>query len=710
MRVNGLHLNRITVTGFFSVIVLLVLVACGGGDAGSGFTTGANSDFTLSCSSPFAAPGCTPTVNGTAGLLPTCGTDDEVGIIDACGVAITTPIDLHDPVAMTVTGLTANTRHTIVIADTDTVPLEITPPGGLIAIADSTGSINKATIVQNMSPTAFLGDYTVTVTEVGGGGTPQVLTFTVADLSRVQCVDSLGGAPKASFLAGENVFAKVDKNTGTLADGTYDVYVLSDTQKPLADGGLISGTPATVTVAGGTGSIDLGLASTYSVGGYDVVVDINGNAKFDQGTDLISRHNRLLPCFVVQGVSAGAIQQIASDKNGNKREIFDPNANIPAIRDIQAFVSPTERSAVTTPGSVDTYLVAHQAAWANGNPLVDVTTVAKRSPVQNDSNSEAPWVLAPYASLASLGGTTCYDIVVDTNKNGTFEVGTDFVDNVNHLGSNACGVRISTASCTNVSFSGVAGDGTALGDGDTTTDTAIRISGTIVDGASGTPTAAYLTITAGEQSNTVSLTLGVGGAFSLDVPLFAGDNYITVSGVYPDNSSCSQTKTITSLTDLALFRAQLTWDGSTDMDLHLVRPGGAYANGGGGSDDCNYLNCKVGLEGTGTNSISWGTGGEEDDPKLDVDCISCGNGIENIWMNQITQDGEYKVYVDAYSGSETDVTVTISILGTAVGQVNCGSMQSGSATDSCFVGTITWVGGTSGIGSFTPSGATAADF
>ena len=79
-------------------------------------------------------------------------------------------------------------------------------------------------------------------------------------------------------------------------------------------------------------------------------------------------------------------------------------------------------------------------------------------------------------------------------------------------------------------------------------------------------------------------------------------------------------------------------------------------------------------------------------------------------MNQITQDGQYKVYVDAYSGSETDVTVTISILGTAVGQVNCGSMQSGSATDSCFVGTITWVGGTGGIGSFTPSGATAADF
>lgn len=708
MHINGLDFNRISTGGVFYAIILLVLTACGGEDAGTGFSAGSGLSFTLSCSSPFADPGCTPTVSGTAGVLPTCN-DDQNGIIDACGVTITAPIDLHDPVALTVSGLTANTRHTIIITDTDTVPLEITPAGGLIAIADSSGAINKATIVQNMLPAAFLGDYTVTVAEEGGGGTPQTFTYTVADLSRVQCVDSLGGVAKASFLAAENVFAKVDKNAGSLADGAYGVYVLSDLQKPLADGGLISGTPATVTLVGGTGSVDLGAAVNYPVGGYDVVVDINGNGIFNQGTDLISRHNRLLPCFAVQGPSAGAVQQIASDKNGNKREIFDPNADVAAIRDIQAFVTPTERSAVTTPGAVDTYLVAHQAAWANGNPLVDASSGAKVSPVQNDNNSEAPWVLVPYVSLAGLGGTTCYDVVIDTNQNGTFEVGTDFVDNEDHLGINSCGVRVSTASCTNVSVTGTAGDGSNLGDGATTTDTAINISGAIL----GSPTEAYLTITAGEQSNTISLSLGAGGAFSLDVPLFAGDNHITVSGIYADNSSCSETITITSLTDLALFRAQLTWDGSTDMDLHLVRPGGSYSNGGGGADDCNWGNCKVGLEGTGSNSIDWGTTGvEDDDPKLDVDCISCGNGIENIWMNQITQDGQYKVYVDAYGSTplETDVTVTISILGTAVGQVNCGTMDSGTATDSCFVGTITWVGGTGGIGSFTPSGTKAADF
>lgn len=711
MRINGPHFNRLTFTGAFSAMVLLLLVSCGSGKPGSGFASADGSSFSLSCSSPFAAPGCSPTVGGgTLGILPTCN-DDQLGIVDACGVTITTPIDLHDPVAISVSGLTTNTRHTITIFDGDTVPLEITPTGGLIAISDSAGNINKATIVQNMPAGSFLGDYTITVSEEGGGGTDQTLNYTLANLSRIQCVDSAGGVAKASFLAAENIFAKVDTNTGSLADGTYNVYVVSDIQKPLADGGLISGDLFAVTVATGTGSVDLGLASTYPVGGHDVVLDVNGNGIFNQGTDLISRHNRLLPCFAVQGTSAGAIQQIASDKNGNKREIFDPNANIAAIRDIQAFVTPTQRSAVTTPGSVDTYLVAHQGTWANGNPLTDVGSGFKISPVQNDSNSEAPWVLLPYTNLASLGGTTCYDVVIDTNKNGFFDVGTDFVDNQDHLGNNTCGVRISTASCTNVTVSGTGttsvGSGQTLIDGSTTTDTAINVFGTIL----GSPTEAYITITAGEQSNTIALTLS-GGTFNLNVPLFAGDNHITVSGIYADNSSCSQTITITSLTDLALFRAQLTWDGDTDMDLHLVRPGGAYSNGGGGADDCNYANCNVGLAGTGSNGISWGTGGEEDDPKLDVDCIACGNGIENIWMNQITQDGQYRVYVDAFGSTplETDVTVTISILGTAVGQVNCGTMDSGTATDSCFVGTITWSGGTGGIGSFTPVGTLAADF
>ena len=80
------------------------------------------------------------------------------------------------------------------------------------------------------------------------------------------------------------------------------------------------------------------------------------------------------------------------------------------------------------------------------------------------------------------------------------------------------------------------------------------------------------------------------------------------------------------------------------------------------------------------------------------------------WMNEISDDGAYKIYVDAFSGTETDVTVTIFIKGSTVATVDCGDMSSGSSTDSCFVGTIAWSGGTSGSGTFTASGTKASTF
>jgi hypothetical protein len=690
---------------FLSGIILFILSACGGGGTpGSGFITGngnsgVSADF---CNSPWLQPG--PNCGGTNGttprVLPVCA-GDQPGIIDACGQAISA-LDLHDPVMMTMVGLAANTRHVITITNPSAV--DITPAGGFIATSDVDGEINKAVIVQNMNPAAELGDYTVSVaTEAAPGTVLQTLTYTVEDRPRVQCASDAGGTPQASFTTGTNVFAYVDQASGTIADGDYDLYVISDVQKPLADGGLISGTAQPVTVAGGTGSLDLG---TFGVGGYDVVVDMNADGVFNQGSDLISRHNRLLPCFVVQGTGGGVlVEQIASDKNGNKREIFDANTNVGSkaeIRDVQAYLTPTERSATNQPYDVDTYVVAHQAAWVGGEALTDLTGGLESSPVQDFSNNEAPWLAWSYTGLAP----GCYDVVIDTDQNGTFDAGTDYVDNVDHLGNNVCGFRVSDPACTNVTLNADAG-GTALADGDSTTYTAVTVSGTISAPYDGE---AYITVTSGTQSNTIAITV-TGSAYSATIPLFAGDNHITVSGVN-GAASCSETITIRSVVDLALFRAQLTWDGSTDMDLHLVRVSGGtgYSNGGGGADDCNYSNCNVGLAGTGSNSISWGDGTLEDDPKLDVDCIACGNGIENIWMSQITEDGAYEVYVDAFSGSETNVTVTIYILGTAVGQVNCGSMASGTATDSCFVGTINWVGGTSGIGSFTPDGTVAADF
>ena len=85
-------------------------------------------------------------------------------------------------------------------------------------------------------------------------------------------------------------------------------------------------------------------------------------------------------------------------------------------------------------------------------------------------------------------------------------------------------------------------------------------------------------------------------------------------------------------------------------------------------------------------------------------------------MSNISNDGSYKVYVDAYNEDDRGLNVTVSvfILGTRVAQVNCGTMDSSGAaaspTDSCFVGTINWTGGSAGFGSFIPDGTLATTF
>ncbi len=646
--------------------------------------------------------GCVETDDDSITIAPSCDSND-VGLVDGCGEAITA-IDIHDPVIINLQGLSVNTEHDISITDvtpTDISTLSGHAAGSSAVTSDKDGNIYMATVVQNMTDAAILGDYTVTVDD--GVSTPQTWTYTVEDLNRVQCSDTLAVA-KASFTSSENVFASVNSS---LADGDYNIFVISDSQTAIPDGGLIPGSAAaSITLSDGLGTADLGI---YSSGAYDVLVDVNGNGAFNRDTDLISRHARLHPCFAIQSANAGAIDQIAADQKGNRREIFDPDADKSAIRDVFASVTPSNIATTPTSGTADIYVVNHQDVWTNGDALTDLSgstpPAANNAPRQNDTNSQGNMLQWSFSNFA--GG--CYDIVIDTNGNGSYDSAEDNVDNMNHLGdSTDCGLRISTPDSTYVTI-------TSHDDDEVTLSTAIELSGTVNIPTGLSLAAAYIRITSGTQTNIISMDSLVsdgGGSYSgVQLPLFSGDNYITVSGVYDDNMSRSETITIRSVTDLALFRAQLTWDGSTDMDLHLVRPGGSYSNGGGGEDDCNWGNCKVGLDGTGTNTIDWGILNDEaDDPKLDVDCISCGNGIENIWMTETNENGAYEVYVDAYSGSETNVTVTISILGSTVSQINCGSMEAGSSTDTCYVGDINWSGGTSGAGSFTPVGTKAADY
>lgn len=103
-------------------------------------------------------------------------------------------------------------------------------------------------------------------------------------------------------------------------------------------------------------------------------------------------------------------------------------------------------------------------------------------------------------------------------------------------------------------------------------------------------------------------------------------------------------------------RFNLTWTGSTDLDLYVIEPNG---------ETLNYI-----------NSLS-SSGGE-----LDIDCTgSCtGGNSENItWVNG-GSSGTYQYYVDYFSGSQTtSFNITITDNGTVVG-TQSGSLSSGQSS------------------------------
>ncbi len=657
---------------------------------------------------------------GAAVMTAACGSSGggsaavTGGIVDENGQALTT-VSTTDPVNLSLTNLSANSRYSITV--TSPAGTAMSPDGGFIATTDEDGALPTSTIVQDLSTTengfnslvlyssglvprryVETGEYTVVVTDEDG---TEVFTdtFSAVDGSKAYCEDSTGVA-RASFTSAESVFVKLEKGEGDLADGTYTCYVVSDLNTTIADQDILAGSTVSVTVASGEGSVTMG---TFGSGQYDVVCDIDADGRFDAIGDIISRPGRFNPCFTIQEVNSGndIIGQICADRRGNYRDIFDPNATDTDIRDVFAWISPPEQSLVEHAVGVRKYVVSHQDNWTDGDVLTDVDEGFELDPVQGFCTNESPWLVWPRQNLRE----GCYDCVIDVDADGIYDKGTDFVDNIDNTSDNTIGgMCVSDSACTSVTI-------TSHSDGDSVDTTAITLAGAFTEA----PSSAKVIVSAGSSSNTINLDVSALTTYSAAIPLFSGENQVTVAATQSDGTICSKTISITSTSTSSedeLFRVQMTWDGSTDMDLHLVRPAGAYANGGYGvGGDCNYGNCKVGLDGSLTNSIDWGTASDEaDDPSLDVDCVSCGNGIENIWMNEINEDGVYEVYVDAFSGTETAVQVTVFIRGSTVGTVNCGAMASGTATDSCYVGDIDWDGGSTGSGTFTAVGTTATTF
>jgi hypothetical protein len=136
----------------------------------------------------------------------------------------------------------------------------------------------------------------------------------------------------------------------------------------------------------------------------------------------------------------------------------------------------------------------------------------------------------------------------------------------------------------------------------------------------------------------------------------------------------------------------LTWDKDfTDVDLHLVRPGGSTFTL---ESDCFWA----------SKAPDWGAPGvQTDNPFLDVDDID-GYGPETINLRQ-TGAGSYGVFAHHYADRKlgpTAATAEIYIGGTRVGTYSTPSLA---CNDLWNIGTVEWNGSS---GSFTPAGAVMA--
>jgi hypothetical protein len=99
------------------------------------------------------------------------------------------------------------------------------------------------------------------------------------------------------------------------------------------------------------------------------------------------------------------------------------------------------------------------------------------------------------------------------------------------------------------------------------------------------------------------------------------------------------------------LRVEVFWDTSdTDMDTHLLRPGGTEWNT---EQDCYYGNCQ------GTDGLEWFAPGDADDPHLDIDDTD-GFGPENINI-QTPARGTYRVGVHSFRGNGVMNRVTVRI-------------------------------------------------
>jgi len=412
------------------------------------------------------------------------------------------------------------------------------------------------------------------------------------------------GFAQNSFLRNQHQVWAKGKN---LTSGTQlDVWVVDDIRywelgTPLSD---VSGVPETVTVDGNGEFHTIVWSIPSLVAPYDIVADFDRDGQYSAG-DLVDGYYPV--GFMIQTYSSGEdLQvQIACTYNYDYIDIFQTTDNV------YAYLNP--RIQQFTHKWVHKYVVVHQDVWDDGDVLNDVTQVPELDTPQYGCTNEARVLIWP-ATLTSGK----YDLVMDVDRNGYYDKGLDFLDNIDSYGQPTAGFIVG---------SGVEGptvDITSPETGLETEDEVVYLAGTVSD-----ESIQFAKLIVNGASQTIGVTSG-----TLDytaIVLQRGWNTIRVEAFNADGGVGFDEVTVNGNFPTYGMKVTLTWDlgPHNDVDLWVQDPTG---------ESCGYSNSTTNIGGWLDVDDTEGYGPENF--RLTQEAVNANPGAYNVWVYYYSDAGE----------------------------------------------------------------------
>ncbi len=429
-------------------------------------------------------------------------------------------------------------------------------------------------------------------------------TFTVDYGAPVVFAADQDGYAQNSFLrSSHQVWAKGKNLT---AGAQLDVWVVDDIRywdlgTPLVD---VSGGPEGVTVDG-NGEFHTRVWSNPSlVAPYDIVVDFDRDGTYSDG-DLV---DGFYPVgFMVQTYTTGEdLQvQIACNRDYEYIDIFQTSDNV------YAYLNP--RTQQFTHKWVHKYVVPHQDVWNTGDPLNDVTQIPELDTPQYGCTNEGRVLIWP-ATLAPGK----YDVVIDVDRNGVYDRGLDFLDNIDSYGQPTGGFIVGSGN------PGPTVDITSPENGLQTQDEIVYLAGTVSD-----VDVQFAKLYVNGISQTIGVTSG-----NLDytpIVLQRGTNTIRVEVFNAEGGVGYDQVTVTGDFPLYGMKITLTWNlgPHNDVDLWIQDPTGEW---------CGYNNKVTAIGGWLDLDDTEGYGPENF--RLGQDAVNANPGAYNVLVHYYSDAGE----------------------------------------------------------------------